>query len=317
MKTGKSVCKRSVFYIIIEQRDLPKKGVRDMYKLFCDTNCELWYTEAESLGLNVIRMPYVLDGKEYCYDLGKETDFAHFYKRMREGAVPTTSAINEQDYIDYFDPVLAAGDDIFYVTFSHKLSATFESMDRAIAALKEKYPERQIRTFDTKSISLGAGYQVRIAAEKYNAGASMDELENCLNEARDRTHVYFVVDDLVYLKRGGRISAVTMAFGKLLGIKPLITVMPDGSLQSVGKIKGSKKVYAEFIRLMKEDGFDKDMRVEVLQADCPESGEGFVSALKEAFGDIKIDYQIVGPVIASHCGPGTLGLIFYGNKKKG
>ena len=286
-----------------------------MYKLFCDSNCELWHTEAEKLGLNVISMPYVLDGKEYYYDLGKETDFDHFYKRMREGAVPTTSAINEQDYIDYFEPVLKEGNDVYYVTFSHKLSATFESMDRAIAALKEKYPDREIRTFDTKSISLGAGFQVRLAAEKYLAGATMDELDAYLAEVRDHTVVYFVVDDLVYLKRGGRISALTAAFGKLLGIKPLITVKEDGSLQSVGKIKGAKKVFSEFISLMRGHSFDKNHRVEVLQADCPEIGDAFVAALKEAFGDdIRIDYQVVGPVIASHCGPCTLGLIFYGNK---
>ena len=106
-----------------------------MYQLFCDSNCELWHTTIKELGLNVIRMPYVLDGQEYFYDMGEATDFDHFYKRMREGAVPTTSAINEQDYIDYFEPILKAGDDIFYITFSHKLSATFESMDRAIATL--------------------------------------------------------------------------------------------------------------------------------------------------------------------------------------
>ncbi len=286
-----------------------------MYKLFCDSNCELWHTEAEKFGLGVIRMPYVLDGEEYYYDLGKETDFSHFYTRMREGAVPTTSAINEQNYIDYFEPVLKEGQDIYYITFSHKLSATFESMDRAISALKEKYPEREIRTFDTKSISLGAGFQVRMAAEKYLAGASMDELDAYLTTVREHTVVYFVVDDLIYLKRGGRISALTAAFGKLLGIKPLITVTKEGSLQSVGKIKGSKKVFAEFISLMRKHGFDKNYRVEVLQADCPEIGDAFVAALKEAFGDdLTIDYQVVGPVIASHCGPGTLGLIFYGNK---
>ena len=158
---------------------------------------------------------------------------------------------------------------------------------------------------------------VRMAAEKYAAGATMDELEEYLTEMRDHTHVYFIVDDLIYLKRGGRISAVTAAFGKLLGIKPLITVMPDGSLQSVGKIKGSKKVFAEFIRLMRENEFDPEKRVEVMQADCPDTGDAFLAALKEAFGqDIKIDYQVVGPVIAAHCGPGTLGLIFYGNKKR-
>ena len=287
-----------------------------MYQLFCDSNCELWHTEAKALGLQVIRMPYVLDGEEYYYDLGEKTDFKHFYDRMRAGAVPTTSAINEQNYIDYFEPVLRDGKDIYYITFSHKLSATFESMDRAIAALKEKYPDREIRTFDTKSISLGAGFQVRLAAEKYNAGATMDELDAYLEEVRAHTVVYFVVDDLVYLKRGGRISALMAAFGSLLGIKPMISVMPDGSLQSVGKVRGAKRVFSEFVRIMREHNCNvKDYNIEVLQADCPETGAMFVETLKQEFGgDIKVDYQVVGPVIAAHCGPGTLGLIFYGNK---
>lgn len=287
-----------------------------MYKLFCDTNCELWYTEAEAFGLEVIRMPYVLDGKEYYYDLGRETDFGNFYRRMREGAVPTTSAINAQNYIDYFEPVLKQGQDIYYITFSHKLSNTFAEMDRAIDELKAKYPDREIRTFDTRSISLGAGFQVRAAAEKYLAGATMDELDAFLKEFSAHTVVYFVVDDLVYLKRGGRISALTAAFGSLLGIKPMISVLPDGSLQSVGKVRGAKKVFGEFIRIMREHNCEvKDHRIEVLQADCPETGDAFVQELKKAFGDdIKIDYQVVGPVIAAHCGPGTLGLIFYGDK---
>ena len=264
----------------------------------------------------MIKMPYVLDGQEYYYDLGENTDFKHFYDRMRAGAVPTTSAINEQNYIEYFEPELQAGRDIYYITFSHKLSATFESMDRAIAALKEKYPEREIRTFDTKSISLGSGFQVRYAAEKYRAGASMDELDAYLSHLREHTIVYFVVDDLIYLKRGGRISALTATLGSLLSIKPMISILPDGSLQSVGKIKGSKKVLAEFIKLMQEHNCNvKDYRIEVLQADCPETGDAFVKALRETFGDdIQIDYQVVGPVIASHCGPGTLGLIFYGDR---
>ena len=287
-----------------------------MYQLFCDSNCELWHTEAKELGLNVIRMPYVLDGEEYYYDLGEKTDFKHFYDRMRAGAVPTTSAINEQNYIDYFEPVLKEGKDIYYITFSHKLSATFESMDRAIAALKEKYPDREIRTFDTKSISLGAGFQVRLAAKKYSAGATMDELDAYLTEIREHTVVYFVVDDLVYLKRGGRISSLTAAFGSLLGIKPMISVMPDGSLQSVGKVRGAKRVFSEFVRIMREHNCNvKDYNIEVLQADCPETGDMFVETLKQEFGgDIKVDYQVVGPVIAAHCGPGTLGLIFYGDK---
>ncbi len=288
-----------------------------MYQLFCDSNCELWYTEIEKFHLKFISMPYVLDGQEYYYDLGKETDFKHFYKRMREGAVPVTSAINEQNYIDYFEPDLKAGKDIFYITFSHKLSATFNSMDRAIATLKEQYPDRVIRTFDTKAISLGAGFQVYYAAQKYAEGASMDELEAFLENMREHTATYFVVDDLVYLKRGGRISALTAAFGSLLGIKPMLKIMPDGSLESVGKIKGAKKVYSEFIRMMHELDCDiENYEVEAIHADCEEFCQGFVQALKKEFGEgINVHSQFVGPVIGSHCGPGTLGVIFYAKNK--
>lgn len=287
-----------------------------MYQLFCDSNCELWYDVVENFGMKFISMPYVLDGKEYYYDLGRETDLKQFFQRMREGAVPVTSAINEQNYIDYFEPELKAGKDVYYITFSHKLSATFESMKKAIAALKEKYPDRVIRYFDTKAISLGAGFQVYYAAQKYQQGATMDELESYLEKLRDHTSVYFVVDDLVYLKRGGRISALTAAFGSLLSIKPLITIMPDGSLQNVGKVKGSKKVYSEFIRLMHEREADvKNYKIMILQADCEEFCDGFVQALKNEFGqEIDVHSQMVGPVIGSHCGPGTLGVIFYAEK---
>ncbi len=286
-----------------------------MYQLFCDTNSELWFSEAKELGLSVIRMPYVLDGKEYAYDLGEATDFKHFFGRMREGAVPTTSAINEQDYLDYFEPVLQEGKDIYYISFSHKMSATFDAMDRAVAALKEKYPDRIIRTFDTKAISFGAGFQVWYAAQKWKEGVTMDELESYLEQLRAHTVVYFVVDDLVYLKRGGRISAVTAAFGKLLGIKPLISIAEDGTLQSVGKIKGSKKVISEFIRLMHEHNCNAGYRIKVMQADCPETGEALASAIRAEFGqDAPVDCQMVGPVIGTHCGPGTLGLIFYGDR---
>lgn len=288
-----------------------------MYQLFCDSNCELWHSEVKALNLKVIRMPYVLDGKEYYYDMGEETDFNHFFNRMREGAVPTTSAINEQNYIDYFEPVLKEGKDVFYITFSHQLSATFNGMYKAIETLKEKYPEREIRAFDTKSISLGAGFQVYYAAKKYNEGATMDELEAFLNDFINHVNIYFIVDDLVYLKRGGRISALTEAFGKLLGIKPVITVLPDGTLKSIGKVKGSKKVFSEFVRIMKDKKIDcKNYRIDILQADCRQMAESFMEVLKSEFGaDVGINIQIVGPVIGSHCGPGTLGVVFYGEKR--
>ena len=287
------------------------------YVFMTDASCDLTQKQVDEIGVEVIPMEFQMEDKCYLhYPDARMMSLDEFYSKIKSGVDSKTTQINYDTFTNYFEPYLKAGKDVIYTGIPTGLSGTYNTCMIAVNALKEKYPDRVIRTFDTKSISLGAGFQVRLAAEKYNAGAAMDELEAYLTEVRAHTVVYFVVDDLIYLKRGGRISALTAAFGKLLGIKPLITVKEDGSLESVGKIKGSKKVVSEFISLMHKHEADvKGHRIEILQADCPEAGDSLVAALKGEFGDdIAIDYQIVGPVIASHCGPGTLGIIFYGNK---
>ena len=287
-----------------------------MYKLFCDSNCELWHTTIEELGLEVIKMPYTLGDKEYFYDMGKDTDFEGFFKAMREGAVPKTSALNEYAYTEYFEPVLAAGQDIFYITFSHAMSATFNAMNSAIAALKQKYPERTVRTVDTKTISLGAGFIVYYAAQKYRQGATMDELEEYVNELVPHTATYFAVEDLTYLYRGGRVSGVSKVFGNLLNIKPILCFNDEGKIVNIDKQKGFKKAMAALRGYMAEkaEGLDK-YKVFVLQADCPEAAKTFVADIKAQFPAAEVVVQPVGPVIGSHCGPGTLGVIFVGDKR--
>ena len=284
-----------------------------MYKLFCDSNCELWHTTIEELGLEVIKMPYTLDDKEYFYDMGKDTDFEGFFKAMREGAVPKTSALNEYAYTEYFEPVLAAGQDIFYITFSHAMSATFNAMNSAIAALK---PERTVRTVDTKTISLGAGFIVYYAAQKYRQGATMDELEEYVNELVPHTATYFAVEDLTYLYRGGRVSGVSKVFGNLLNIKPILCFNDEGKIVNIDKQKGFKKAMAALRGYMAEkaEGLDK-YKVFVLQADCPEAAKTFVADIKAQFPAADVVVQPVGPVIGSHCGPGTIGLIFHAKER--
>ena len=287
-----------------------------MYKLFCDSNCELWHTTIEELGLEVIKMPYTLDDKEYFYDMGKDTDFEGFFKAMREGAVPKTSALNEYAYTEYFEPVLAAGQDIFYITFSHAMSATFNAMNSAIAALKQKYPERTVRTVDTKTISLGAGFIVYYAAQKYRQGATMDELEEYVNELVPHTATYFAIEDLTYLYRGGRVSGVSKVFGNLLNIKPILCFNDEGKIVNIDKQKGFKKAMAALRGYMAEkaEGLDK-YKVFVLQADCPEAAKTFVADIKAQFPAADVVVQPVGPVIGSHCGPGTIGLIFHAKER--
>lgn len=287
-----------------------------MYKLFCDSNCELWYETIKELGLEVIKMPYTLNGREYFYDMGEHTDFDGFFKAMREGAVPKTSALNEFAYTEYFEPVLASGQDIFYITFSHAMSATFNAMDSAIAALRQKYPGREIRTVDTKTISLGAGFIVYYAALRYKQGATMDELENYVNELVPHTATYFAVEDLTYLYRGGRVSGVSRVFGNLLGIKPILCFNDEGKIINIGKQKGFKKAMVALRGYMREKGSELDKyKVFVLQADCKNACDAFVADIRSEWPDIDLVVQPVGPVIGSHCGPGTIGLIFHAKER--
>lgn len=287
-----------------------------MYQLFCDSNCELWHTTVKELGLNVIRMPYIVDEQEYFYDMGENTDFKAFYDKMRAGAVPKTAALNEYAYIEYFEPVLARGEDIYYITFSHQMSGTFNAMKNVIAQLKEKYPEREIRFKDSKLISLGSGLITYYGALQYKNGATMDELDAYLDELIEHTATYFVVNDLTYLHRGGRVSGLSKVIGNLLGIKPILYFNEDGKILNINKVKGFRKALSTLIRYMKEKGSELDKyKVYVLQADCETDAANFVQSIKDTFGDLDIEVQPVGPVIGAHCGPGTIGLIFHSKEK--
>ncbi len=283
-----------------------------MYRLFCDSNCELWHETVKELGLNVIRMPYTIDGEMHYYDMGENTDFKGFFDKMRKGAEAKTQALNEYDYLEYFEPVLAAGDDIYYITFSHKMSGTFGAMKSAIAQLKEKYPDREIRYKDSKTISLGAGMIVYYGALEYNKGATMDELDAYLDDLIEHVATYFVVEDLTYLHRGGRVSGVSKVVGNLLGIKPMLCFDKEGKIINFAKVKGFKNALSKLRAIMAEKGSELDRyKVFILQADTEKAAEDFVAAIKEQFGDLDVVVQPVGPVIGSHCGPGTIGLIFH------
>lgn len=283
-----------------------------MYQLFCDSNCELWHTTVKELGLNLIRMPYTVNDKEYFYDMGENTDFKKFFEDMRSGTVPKTSALNEYAYEEYFEPVLARGEDIYYVTFSHKMSGTFDAMKNAIEKLLKKYPERQIRYKDSKSISLGSGFITYYAALKYKEGASMDELDAYLDELIPHTATYFVVEDLTYLYRGGRVSGLSKVMGNLLGIKPILHFDKEGKIINIAKVKGFKKALKELREYMRAEGRELDKyKVFVLHADNEEVCNDFVKDIKDEFGELDIVVQPVGPVIGAHCGPGTIGIIFH------
>ena len=286
-----------------------------MSVLLCDSNCELWYTTVKELGIDYIPMPYLYNDREYFYDLGENTDFAAFYSAVRAGAVPKTQALNPENYKDVLEPYFAAGEDVLYISFSHAMSGTFDQLDAALSELKQKYPNRKCTVFDTKSISLGTGIQVKAAAELKNKGASDEEIISFLNDFTNRVAVYFVVDDLMHLKRGGRLSATSAVVGTLLSIKPMLTINAGGGLSVYEKVSGRKKAVRSLCEKVARTITDYNYPVYVLDADCKEEGDELAAMIKARRPEAEIVRQTVGPVIGSHCGPGTLGVIFIADER--
>ena len=286
-----------------------------MSTMIFDSNGELWHTRAEELGLDYISMPYYIDGQEYFYDLGKATDFRKFYDLVRAGNIPKTQALNPEDYKKFLTPYFERGEDILYISFSHRLSGTFQSLELALRELKESYPDRRCTVFDTNSISLGAGIQVEEAAKLRAKGASDEEILDFLKTFTDRVCVYFVVDDLMHLKRGGRCSGLAAVAGTVLGLKPMLSVGADGGLTVLSKIAGRKKAIRTLAEKVAEELTDESCSVYVVDADCPEEGDRLRDLILEKRPNAHVVRQIVGPVIGSHCGPGTLGVIFVGDHR--
>lgn len=286
-----------------------------MSVLIIDADGELWFTRQEELGVDYIKMPFSYGGKEYDYDLGKDTDFRAFYDAVRKGEVPKTMALNPEDYIRILTPYFEKGEDVLYVSFSHAMSGTFEHLNTALTTLYEKYPDRKCTVFDTKGISLGAGIQMEYAAELKNSGASDEEVIAKLTEFRDRIAVYFVVDDLMHLKRGGRLSGVAAFAGTLLSLKPILTLDEHGGLKVFEKITGKKKALRKMADRVINELTGTDFPVYIVDADCPEEGDALKEMILEKRPEAKIIRQIVGPVIGAHCGPGTIGVIFVADKR--
>ena len=292
-----------------------------MLTLFTDTDTDITLQEARKYGYKLISMPYSINQVEVKpYEDYEEFDYKEFYNTLRKlpkTQLPTTNAISEQSYFDYFEPELKNGNDILYVHFSRAMSATFNSMDKAISRLKELYPDRTIYTIDTKGITILSLNIVKEIGELYLQNKSIDEILDWANENVDHFATYFFSDCLTFFSKSGRISNLSGVFGNLLGIKPIIYMDVKGTMTNIGKEKGKQNAIKKLLQYYDELSIDQYNHTVIIgHTDSLENATKLGELLTEKYGpNLKIEYAVVNPTAGSHCGPDTVGISFYAKNK--
>ena len=287
------------------------------YVIVTDSSADLSAQMAEKAGVQVLPLRFTVGGKTYYnWPDNREMDPKVFYCMLREGEVATTAAVNISQYLDMLEPILQSGTDVLVLSFSSGLSATYDSSRLAAEELREKYPQRKIFAVDTLCASLGQGLLVWHAAQLKDQGKSIEEVRDWAEENKLHLCHQFTVDDLHFLKRGGRISATTAVVGTMLKIKPVLHVDDGGKLVNIGKARGRKASLKALVDRMEETAIDPaGQTVFISHGDCMEDAEYVAGLVKERMGvqDVRINY--VGPVIGAHSGPGTLALFYLGNRR--
>ena len=283
------------------------------YRIFTDTSANLPTDLTEAKGITVVPFSYCLNGEEFMCTDTRSFDGAGFYGAIRKHASVSTSQINPFRYEEYMEPVLQAGSDILYIGMSSGISGSFASSSVAIEQLRAKYPERDIRAVDTLSASLGEGIVVLKAVEYLEHGMDIDEAEKRLNKLSRKVCQIFIVDDLMHLRRTGRLSNAVALAGAVLQIKPMLKGNEKGQIVCIKKERGRRraieslvKVYENYIENAEEQ------IVGISHADCAEDAEYLASRLRSVAAPKEILTVCYEPVTGSHVGPDTLALFFVG-----
>jgi len=287
-------------------------------KILTDSCCDLTNEYLKERNIDYISLMYTIDENDYYDDFSISMSSKEFYDRVRSGSMSKTSLVNSQRYDDFFSKYLDAGDDIVYIGFSSALSGSFQGSVISAQELREKYPDRKISVIDSKCASMGEGLLVTYAAQKLAEGVSFEELVSYIEETAKKVCHWFTVDDLHHLKRGGRVSGISAAVGTMLSIKPILTVNAEGALIPMGKARGRSASLSALIKEMEKSIIDegKGQTIMISHGDCLEEAQKVEETIKKKFQKIKnVMINVIGPVIGSHAGPGTIAIFFLGESR--
>ncbi len=281
-----------------------------------DSDTEIPYTFAEEKNMPVFLMPYTVDGEEKLFDLGKNTDFEKFYGQLAQGAAASTSTRSLMDIEEFFRDIVKQGKDVLQLSFSSQLSAHFSQCELARKNVLEEFPDARIELVDTLRISMGAGILIMEAQKLKEQGKSLDEIKTWVEENKLRAHAWFSVDDLNFLKKGGRVSGAAAMVGTILGVKPILKLNHEGKIVAADKVKGSKNVYKFFLdTLEKYIEKPEEQTIYVLHAGAMKAAEKIKAMVEQEVKCKDVVIQDIGPVIGCHTGPGALAVIFMGQKQ--
>ena len=284
------------------------------YRIITDSCSDLTEALINKLDITVVSLNMLFQGKVRVDSVGE--DIKEVYDALRAGEVASTSAVNPDGWASYIEPVLKAGEDVLVLAFSSGLSTTYQSAVIAASDLAEQYPDRKIRVVDTLCASLGEGLLVYHTCKKRDEGMDLDTLTAWVEDNKLHLCHWFTVDDLMYLKRGGRVSAATALVGTVLQIKPVLHVDNEGHLINVGKARGRKASIETLAKKMAETALpgENDFAM-ICHGDCIEDAQYLAKLVKERCGVKEVFIGYTGAVIGSHSGPGTLALFYLGEHR--
>lgn len=287
------------------------------YVILTDSSCDLPAPLADELDVQVLPLSITLGGGQYANYLdGREISFKSFYDRMRAGEACSTSAVNTSAFLELMEKFLAEGKDVLYLGFSSGLSGTYSAGETAAQTIRAKYPERTVLTVDTLCASLGQGMLIYLAAQEKRKGKSIEEVCAFVEETKLHLCHWFTVDDLQFLKRGGRISSTAAVLGSILQVKPVLHVDNAGHLINMAKVRGRRASLNALADKMAETAINPaEQTIFISHGDCEADAKSLGDILKARLHvkDVIINY--VGPVIGAHAGPGVVALFFVGTAR--
>ena len=283
------------------------------FKIITDSCCDLSAEMLAELEIGVAVLSLEMDGRAYAEG---EMSPAQLYAHLRNGKLPKTSAVNPDGWAAVMRPALQEGRDVLVLAFSSALSATYQSAVIAAEELREEFPDRKLLVIDTLCAAVGQGLLVHTAAKLRSQGKTIDEVAAWVEAHKLNVCHWVTVEDLMHLKRGGRVSAATAVVGTMLSIKPILRVDDEGRLDNCGKCRGRKAALNHLLDRMAETFAPEiDDTVFIGHGDCAADAEFLAKAVRERFGVKNVYINYIGAVIGSHTGPGVATVFFYGKNR--